>query len=280
MPAGRASSARSRPSSWARSRPCVVVGAEPAMRRPAGLLDPRRRRAAAAGRPAFEALGVFPALSSSSPGVDVLGGAPPPRRRRGRASRGGPRRPSTASCRTSPRPPRLCCSVARPRRRRPARRSTTSTSSRATAVGLVARLLYALVAPGLAYIRCVENGDDLRPVLELPVGPQNAPFCSFRCRASERSMCGAWGGCEKARFGEVQFGAAASARRWRRRQCAKYFLCLITPYSGGGRPPTRRLCCAARVLLAGPWARVFTATKTQSDDRKCCIRPYLAAFVD
>jgi hypothetical protein len=45
----------------------------------------------------------------------------------------------------------------------------------------------------------------------------------------------------KARFGEVQFGAAASARRWRRRQCAKYFLCLITPYSGGGRPPTRRL---------------------------------------
>jgi hypothetical protein len=89
----------------------------------------------------------------------------------------------------------------------------------------VARLLYALVAPGLAYIRCVENGDDLRPVLELPVGPQNAPFCSFRCRASERSMCGAWGGCEKARFGEVQFGAAASARRWRRRQCAKYFLC-------------------------------------------------------
>ena len=77
----------------------------------------------------------------------------------------------------------------------------------------MARLLYALVAPGLAYIRCVENGDGLRPVLELPVGPQNAPFCSFRCRASERSMCDAWGGCEKARFGEVQFGAAELLHR-------------------------------------------------------------------
>ena len=28
----------------------------------------------------------------------------------------------------------------------------------------MARLLYALVALGLAYIRCVENADDLRPV--------------------------------------------------------------------------------------------------------------------
>ena len=210
------------------------------MRRPAGLLDLRRRCAAARrGVRGFETcFGVLPALSSSSPVVDVApGGAPPPRRRHGRASRGGlrgGRRQPRAGRRRGVRG--LCCSVARPSsinvRRRPARRSTTSTSSRATSVGLasVARLLYALVAPGLAYIRCVENGDDLRPVLELPVGPQNAPFCSFRCRASERSMCGAWGGCEKARFGEVQFGAAASARRWRRRQCAKYFLCLITPY--------------------------------------------------
>ena len=227
--------------SWARSRPCVVVGAEPAVHRrgrgsdhaaPAGL------DYAAAAPPLAEAFeteacfGVLPALSSSSPVVDVApGGAPPPRRRRARVPRRAARRPSTASRRTSPRRPRACCSVARPSsinvRRRPARRSTTSTSSRATSVGLasVARLLYALVAPGLAYIRCVENADDPRPVLELPVGPQNAPFCSFRCRASERSMCGAWGGCEKARFGEVQFGAAASARRWRRRQCAKYFLC-------------------------------------------------------
>ena len=77
----------------------------------------------------------------------------------------------------------------------------------------MAQLLYALVALGFAYIRCVENADDPRPVLELPVGPQNAPFCSFRCRASERSMCGAWGGCEKARFGEVQFGAAELLHR-------------------------------------------------------------------
>merc|ERR1719160_1744464 len=36
-----------RASLWARSRPCIVVGAEPAMRRPAGLLDLRRRYAAA-----------------------------------------------------------------------------------------------------------------------------------------------------------------------------------------------------------------------------------------
>ena len=44
-----------------------------------------------------------------------------------------------------------------------ARHSTISTSSRAFSDGLasVARLLYALVALGLAYIRCVENADDL-----------------------------------------------------------------------------------------------------------------------
>ena len=205
------------------------------MRRPAGLLD-LRRRCAAARRGVRGIRAVLRRASGAQfliARVDMApGGAPPPRRLRGRASRGGLR-----GGRRQPRAGRrrglrgLCCSVARPSsinvRRRPARRSTTSTSSRATSVGLasVARLLYALVAPGLAYIRCVENADDPRPVLELSVGPQNAPFCSFRCRASERSMCGAWGGCEKARFGEVQFGAAASARRWRRRQCAKYFLC-------------------------------------------------------
>ena len=36
-----------RASSWARSRPCIVVGADLTMRRPAGLLDLRRRCAAA-----------------------------------------------------------------------------------------------------------------------------------------------------------------------------------------------------------------------------------------
>ena len=46
-PAVRRRRGASRASLWARSRPCVVVGAEPAMRRPAGLLDLRRRCAAA-----------------------------------------------------------------------------------------------------------------------------------------------------------------------------------------------------------------------------------------
>ena len=81
-----------RASSWARSRPCIVVGADLTMRRPAGLLDLRRRCAAARrGVRGFETcFGVLPALSSSSPVVDVApGGAPPPRRLRGRASRGG-----------------------------------------------------------------------------------------------------------------------------------------------------------------------------------------------
>ena len=78
----------------------------------------------------------------------------------------------------------------------------------------------------------------------------------------------------KARFGEVQFGAAASARRWRRRQCAKYFLCLIAPYSGGGRPPTRHLSCSEASWRGGAraraWRVVFTLhhKKRQSDDRK------------
>ena len=81
------------------------------------------------------------------------------------------------------------------------------------ALASVARLLYALVALGFAYIRCVENADDPRPVLELPVGPQNAPFCSFRCRASERGVCGAWGGCEESsvRRSAIRCGGQRSA---------------------------------------------------------------------
>ena len=81
-----------RASLWARSRPCIVVGTDLTMRRPAGLLDLRRRcPPLTEAFEAFEAcFGVLPALSSSSPGVDVApGGAPPPRRLRGRASRGG-----------------------------------------------------------------------------------------------------------------------------------------------------------------------------------------------
>ena len=64
----------------------------------------------------------------------------------------------------------------------------------------------------------------------------------------------------KARFGEVQFGAAASARRWRRRQCAKYFLCLITPYSGGGRPPDSPLELQRGHLTYGPAGLCFSAS--------------------
>ena len=107
-----------RASSWARSRPCIVVGADLTMRRPAGLLDLRRRCAAARrGVRGFETcFGVLPALSSSSPVVDVApGGAPPPRRRRGRASRcglrGGHRQPRAGRRRGLR---GLCCSVARP----------------------------------------------------------------------------------------------------------------------------------------------------------------------
>ena len=151
---------------------------------------------------AFEAcFGVLPALSSSSRGRGSGRRSTASTTARSRIPRQAARRPSTASRRTSLRRPRavlLRCSaffhqVGINVRRLWARRSITSTSSRAysDALASVARLLYALVALGLAYIRCVENGDDLRPVLELPVGPQNAPFCSFRCRASERSMCGA-----------------------------------------------------------------------------------------
>ena len=227
------------------------------MRRSASLLDLRRRCAAA--RRGIR--GVLPVLSSSSPVVDVtLGGALPPRRRRGRASRGGlrgGRRQPRAGRRRGAGggaaasegccapllglPPSTCGGVGRcalpPRHHR--RQPLTGW---ALWHGSCTRSW-----PWGSPTSDASNADDPRPVLELPVGPQNAPFCSFRCRASERSMCGGWGGCEKARFGEVQFGAAASARRWRRRQCAKYFLCLIAPYSGGGRPLTRRLSCSEAI---------------------------------
>ena len=164
-----------RASSWARSRPCIVVGSDLTMRRPAGLLD-LRRRCAAARRGVRGIRGVLRRASGAQFLIARRG------RRSGRRStasttarsrvpRQAARRPSTASRRTSPRRPRavlLRCSaflhqVGINVRRRRARRSTTSTSSRATSDGLasVARLLYALVALGLAYIRCVENADDL-----------------------------------------------------------------------------------------------------------------------
>ena len=202
------------------SRPCVVVSAEPAVHRRGRGSDH-----AAPGRPPRPTSPLRRRSPRRSRLRDVLrraSGAQFLIARRGRGSgrrstasttarsrvpRRAARRPSTASRRTSPRRPRavlLRCSaffhqVGINVRRLWARRSITSTSSRAysDALASVARLLYALVALGLAYIRCVENADDPRPVLELPVGPQNAPFCSFRCRASERSMCGGWGGCEE-----------------------------------------------------------------------------------
>ena len=98
-----------RASSWAQSRPC---GARPASSTYVAAAPPLAE--------AFEAseacFGVLPALSSSSPVVDVApGGAPPPRRRRGRASRcglrGGHRQPRAGRRRGLR---GLCCSVARP----------------------------------------------------------------------------------------------------------------------------------------------------------------------
>ena len=187
--------------------------------RPPRPTSPLRRRSPRRSRHSRRASACF--RRSVPHRVDVApGGAPPPRRRRGRASRGrlrGGHRQPRAGRRCGVRG--LCCSVARPSpinvRRHRARRSITSTSSRAKsdALASVARLLYALVALGFAYIRCVENADDPRPVLELPVGPQNAPFCSFRCRASELSMCGAWGGCEESsvRRSTIRRGGQRSA---------------------------------------------------------------------
>ena len=164
-----------RASLWARSRPCVVVGAEPAMRRPAGLLD--LRRCCAAARRGVRGIPGVLRRASGAQFLIARRGRRSGRRStasttaRSRVPRRAARRPSTASRRTSPRRPRavlLRCSaflhqVGINVRRRRARLSTTSTSSRATSDGLasVARLLYALVALGLAYIRCVENADDL-----------------------------------------------------------------------------------------------------------------------
>jgi len=126
-----------RTSSWARSRPCVVVGAEPAVRRrgrragrasswaksrpcgaPAGLLD-LRRRCAAARRGVRGIRGVLRRASGAQFLIARRG------RRSGRRStasttarsrvpRRAARRPSTASRRTSPRRPRavlLRCSA-------------------------------------------------------------------------------------------------------------------------------------------------------------------------
>ena len=183
--AGRASSAG--------SRPCIVVGSDLTMRRPAGLLD-LRRRCAAARRGVRGIRGVLRRASGAqfliARGRGSGRRSTAPTTERSRVPRRAARRPSTASRRTSPRRPRavlLRCSaffhqVGINVRRLWARRSITSTSSRAysDALASVARLLYALVALGFAYIRCVENADDPRPVLELPVGPQNAPLCPFR----------------------------------------------------------------------------------------------------
>ena len=62
-----------RASSWARSRPCVVVGAEPAVRRPAGLLD-LAQNVAAAPRRAEPSEGMLePAVPCSSRPCVVVG---------------------------------------------------------------------------------------------------------------------------------------------------------------------------------------------------------------
>ena len=104
-----------RASLWARSRPCVVVGAEPAMRRPAGLLD-LRRRCAAARRGVRGIRGVLRRASGAQFLIARRG------RRSGRRSttsttarsrvpRRAARRPSTASRWTSPRRRRRCRGV-------------------------------------------------------------------------------------------------------------------------------------------------------------------------
>ena len=132
-----------RASSWARSRPCIVVGADLTMRRPAGLLD-LRRRCAAARRGVRGIRGVLRRASGAQFLIARRGRGSGRRSTasttaRSRVPRRAARRPSTASRRTSPRRPRavlLRCSaflhqVGINVRRRRARRSTTSTSSRA-----------------------------------------------------------------------------------------------------------------------------------------------------
>ena len=107
-----------RASLWARSRPCVVVGAEPAMRRPAGLLD-LRRRCAAARRGVRGIRGVLRRASGAQFLIARRGRgsgrrSTAPTTARSRVPRQAARRPSTASRRTSPRRPRavlLRCSA-------------------------------------------------------------------------------------------------------------------------------------------------------------------------
>ena len=132
-----------RASSWARSRPCIVVGADLTMRRPAGLLDLRRRCAAA--RRGVRGIRAVLRRASGAQFLIARRGRRSGRRStasttaRSRVPRRAARRPSTASRRTSPRRPRavlLRCSaflhqVGINVRRRRARRSTTSMSSRA-----------------------------------------------------------------------------------------------------------------------------------------------------
>ena len=157
-PAVRRRRGAGRASLWARSRPCVVVGAEPAMRRPAGLLD-LRRRCAAARR------GVRGVLRRASGAQFFIA-------RRGRGSgrrstapttawsrvpRRAARRPLTASRRTSPRRPRavlLRCSaffhqVGINVRRRRARRYVAATPPRRAVPGhaQAGRAMLKLVLP-------------------------------------------------------------------------------------------------------------------------------------
>ena len=107
-----------RASLWARRRPCVGVGAEPAMRRPAGLLD-LRRRCAAARRGVRGIRGVLRRASGAQFFIARRGRgsgrrSTAPTTARSRVPRRAARRPLTASRRTSPRRPRavlLRCSA-------------------------------------------------------------------------------------------------------------------------------------------------------------------------
>ena len=107
-----------RASLWARSRPCIVVGAEPAMRRPAGLLD-LRRRCAAARRGVRGIRGVLRRASGAQFLIARRGRgsgrrSTAPTTAWSRVPRRAARRPLTASRRTSPRRPRavlLRCSA-------------------------------------------------------------------------------------------------------------------------------------------------------------------------
>ena len=136
-----------RASLWARSRPCIVVGAEPAMRRPAGLLD-LRRRYAAARRGVRGIRGVLRRASGAQFLIARRGRgsgrrSTAPTTVRLRIPRRAARLPSTASRRTSPRRPRavlLRCSaffhqVGINVRRRRARRYVAATPPRRAVPG-------------------------------------------------------------------------------------------------------------------------------------------------